>query len=625
MKKQFTFLLMVTLFMGYYAKAQDYDVGVFYMPFWDKKWTAPTAQDLGCTVTTLNVGGESVEKYTNCGGAPGTGLNVGIPGHWNIMYEYNDFLASKYAWSDIRVPSNLYWPSPQWYNESWKHVGEKQHKLMADHGIDFVMYDSYFSFYAPRNKYEPFWTQALKNRLKSGFNDSGVEFGIFWAAPMLNLVRFQENENSPIINKCSAFFRGTGTANGVSGIEALADYWSDYMKLPDYKKIDGKPVFYIQTFNSTDGNGGYRNSLEGICDYCRNDPFFGNLRGKETDGLFDRQAEKTEFLIKEIEAALARHGVQTPLYKVAVVDAHPRWEWVDNNDAAMDNAFKREWLINHPKEVGFQATTAYQHFFFDRNDLKRARSWDNDKNCGNDSNDYTYSRYSYYARRFKDYSLSQSQLDYQIPVSAGWNRASLNYHDIVRKGESIVGPTPNNLYKEYKDCAISTPSSWNSELVAAKNRADAYASKTDRRIMLCCWNEYAEGTVIEPTTTHGTQYLEKVKSVFNSSSSGGGPDLPNPFGARAASEGAADLEVLELQVYPNPVQDFVSLRFKVELEEEITIDLLDTSGKNIGNIEKRLFTPGVHEITLNLQNLQGVYFFRMRSHTGDEVKRILIE
>ena len=38
--------------------------------------------------------------------------------------------------------------------------------------------------------------------------------------------------------------------------------------------------------------------------------------------------------------------------------------------------------------------------------------------------------------------------------------------------------------------------------------------KTLRTGIICCWNEYGEGSYIEPTKAFGMQYLERVKKVF---------------------------------------------------------------------------------------------------------------
>ena len=52
-------------------------------------------------------------------------------------------------------------------------------------------------------------------------------------------------------------------------------------------------------------------------------------------------------------------------------------------------------------------------------------------------------------------------------------------------------------------------------LRAGKEMLDRYPEKTKRIGIICAWNEFIEGSYIEPTKKWGTQYLEKVKQVFS--------------------------------------------------------------------------------------------------------------
>jgi hypothetical protein len=35
--------------------------------------------------------------------------------------------------------------------------------------------------------------------------------------------------------------------------------------------------------------------------------------------------------------------------------------------------------------------------------------------------------------------------------------------------------------------------------------------------MVCCWNEYGEGSYIEPTKMYDLEYLKRIKKVFGTS------------------------------------------------------------------------------------------------------------
>lgn len=64
------------------------------------------------------------------------------------------------------------------------------------------------------------------------------------------------------------------------------------------------------------------------------------------------------------------------------------------------------------------------------------------------------------------------------------------------------------------DNSLSTPDEFNKHLEAAKSFMDANPTLTRRMGVICCWNEFGEGSYIEPTKKFGFSYLEKVKKVF---------------------------------------------------------------------------------------------------------------
>jgi len=86
---------------------------------------------------------------------------------------------------------------------------------------------------------------------------------------------------------------------------------------------------------------------------------------------------------------------------------------------------------------------------------------------------------------------------YIIPMTSGWDK----------------GPWGGSTDKEH-DKSISTPDTFEKHLRAAKARMDSYPSQSMKTGIICCWNEFGEGSYIEPTKKYGTQYLERVKKVF---------------------------------------------------------------------------------------------------------------
>lgn len=64
------------------------------------------------------------------------------------------------------------------------------------------------------------------------------------------------------------------------------------------------------------------------------------------------------------------------------------------------------------------------------------------------------------------------------------------------------------------DNSMGTPAQFEAHLREAKRVMDANPDKTKRVGVICCWNEFGEGSYIEPTKKDGFSYLEKVKKVF---------------------------------------------------------------------------------------------------------------
>lgn len=93
--------------------------------------------------------------------------------------------------------------------------------------------------------------------------------------------------------------------------------------------------------------------------------------------------------------------------------------------------------------------------------------------------------------------LSGSPLPYIIPMTAGWNKKPW-------------GGSKDSLH----DNSVSTPQIFAQHLQAAKTLMNVYPSKTMKTGIICCWNEFGEGSYIQPTVKYGTQYLDQVKATF---------------------------------------------------------------------------------------------------------------
>ncbi|MNL55739.1 hypothetical protein D3C87_1791710 [compost metagenome] len=90
--------------------------------------------------------------------------------------------------------------------------------------------------------------------------------------------------------------------------------------------------------------------------------------------------------------------------------------------------------------------------------------------------------------------LDNSNLPYMLPLTSGWDKTPW-------------GGSPNPLH----DNSISTPEQFSKHLKQAKKVLNENKTKTLNTVVICCWNEYGEGSYIEPTKKFGFKYLQQIR------------------------------------------------------------------------------------------------------------------
>lgn len=93
--------------------------------------------------------------------------------------------------------------------------------------------------------------------------------------------------------------------------------------------------------------------------------------------------------------------------------------------------------------------------------------------------------------------LSHADGTFIVPMSSGWDKR----------------PWGGSKDADH-DNSVSTATEFEAHLQAARDTMNANPGKTKKMGVICCWNEYGEGSYIEPTRQQGFSYLEKVKKVF---------------------------------------------------------------------------------------------------------------
>lgn len=96
--------------------------------------------------------------------------------------------------------------------------------------------------------------------------------------------------------------------------------------------------------------------------------------------------------------------------------------------------------------------------------------------------------------------VTNSTLPYFVPVTVGWDKRAWG-------GSSQAS----------HDLSFSTPMAFRGHLLRARALIDEYPARTNKTVVICCWNEFGEGSFIEPTEKYLDAYLKQVKAVFGPS------------------------------------------------------------------------------------------------------------
>lgn len=88
-----------------------------------------------------------------------------------------------------------------------------------------------------------------------------------------------------------------------------------------------------------------------------------------------------------------------------------------------------------------------------------------------------------------------SKIPYHVPVSAGWDSSPW------RRNDNLI----------YHDGSYGNYIDFRRHLLEARNFMNKYKFKN---VVICCWNEFGEGSYIEPTLVDEFKYLEAVNDVF---------------------------------------------------------------------------------------------------------------
>lgn len=320
------------------------------------------------------------------------------------------------------------WPrKPLWgyVNEANPDVMEMQIRAARKYGVNTFIYDWYWYDNRP----------YLENCLKDGFLRAGsnqeMQFYLMWANHDVNYLWDKRNAG----RVAEVLYRGT---HSEYEFKCATQYVIDnYFALPNYYKIDGKPVFCIYELS---------NLLLG-------------LGGEEP---VKRALE--DFRARCVQAGLPGVHIQTTL----------RGEFQPNR-SGVDNPVFFDTL-KMAERLGFDSLTHYQFVHFVDIDADYEAIIPEVVACW-------------------DYIAAHSKIPYYPHVSLGWDNNPR--HQAFQPG-ILKNNTPEAVKKAFLE---------------AKRYIDS--RKPDVPLVTVnSWNEWTEGSYLEPDDLYGYGYLEAIRDVF---------------------------------------------------------------------------------------------------------------
>ncbi len=308
-------------------------------------------------------------------------------------------------WERIRA-----WPEREpllgWYEEGRPEVMSQHLRWMKSYGIGFVVFDWYWG------AGQEVLSHALKAYLKVP-ERAGTPYALMWA----------NHGRTPV---SEADFDGM-----------VQELLTQHVHRPEYLKMNGQPIFFIQLPEQLDKNG----------------------------RLFNRPAQD---LLSKIQAKARAAGWAKGLLLVAGAGAGPGI------------------AAGRGKQQGYGA---YFNYNYHAGPGGRTRG------------EFVFSR-SYAEldegyRAHWDWFMRDGDMPFIVPMTAGWDKRAWGGSKDPRHDESVPADAE-----------------FLAHLRAGRAVMDAHPGKTLGLGVLCCWNEFGEGSIVEPTKARGMKTLEAVRSVF---------------------------------------------------------------------------------------------------------------
>lgn len=362
---------------------------------------------------------------------------------------------------------------------------------MADAGIGVIIFDWY------RYDDDINGGMMIEDALKRGFlqapNRDRIKFSLMWA-------------NHTYID-CHPFAPGTwfnnapvwrqGEVSRAAFVRRTDDAIKNYFSQPNYWKIDGCPYFSIYELDRlVKGLGGLAPTRAALDDFRARVKAAGHP-DLHLNIVDQRAIENTLDLVRGEPCPddPARQVDTVPALLAALqVDSSTMYTWVHHLDTLLANPGSQlkadEMTFGFGGDAGAQ-TNKFTPSAESVDGLSETELLDRAAKAGLIAVDYA--EYGGRAIKLLEERPSALGVTWFPHVSMGWDGSPRNYS---------MGVVLNN-----------TPERWQEFLRQTKDWLDRHPESRGI-VTLNSWNEWVEGSYIEPDTVHGMKYLDAVRDVF---------------------------------------------------------------------------------------------------------------